>query len=497
MRLLPPLVTPAGVFALPLWDRTAEQLIGALLTTDPRRREERLEAVLGEDASLALWTVCRAAQSGQTDARDAGQLARWLAGTVVAELLWSDSAWPSSAIPAAGAFDAWADLAAKSAAVALRSATIAEREGLDLPRAHLLGLLHAGPLWFASGEAGGNRILDAGVLPAWLTEDLNAIGTDKTGRVVSPADAVAAAARAEAGNASQSADGGTYELSAGVAPETHARDRWRLNAGAAEQLQVLTHWLRRLERLKKREQQFEPALEAAKLESLKELAYGAGHEINNPLANISARAQTLLAGERDPDRRRMLASIHTQAFRAHEMIADMMLFARPPQPKLESVDLVPLLTAVGEELAPLAREQNTQLAMNLPSGPLKARVDPTQIAVAARALCVNALEALVSGGRVELALSLAAARNGHPENSTLPSENIQIAVSDNGPGIPPEVRRQMFDPFYSGREAGRGLGFGLSKCWRIVTMHGGQIDVETSPGNGARLIIWLPSSQGP
>ena len=70
---------------------------------------------------------------------------------------------------------------------------------------------------------------------------------------------------------------------------------------------------------------FEQRLEREKLEALKELAYGASHEINNPLANIAARAQTLLDDEIDPERRRKLLAIHRQALRAHEMIADLML----------------------------------------------------------------------------------------------------------------------------------------------------------------------------
>ena len=84
---------------------------------------------------------------------------------------------------------------------------------------------------------------------------------------------------------------------------------------------------------------FDRAVEHAKLEALKEFAYGAGHEINNPLANISARAQTLLKEESDPEHRQKLAAINTQAFRAHEMIADLMLFARPPELKPERIEL--------------------------------------------------------------------------------------------------------------------------------------------------------------
>ena len=68
----------------------------------------------------------------------------------------------------------------------------------------------------------------------------------------------------------------------------------------------------------------------------------------------------------------------------------------------------------------------------------------------------------------------------------------EVLVADDGPGIKPEERRHLFDPFYSARQAGRGLGFGLSKAWRIVTGHGGSIEVESEPGEGAVFVIKLP-----
>jgi signal transduction histidine kinase len=78
--------------------------------------------------------------------------------------------------------------------------------------------------------------------------------------------------------------------------------------------------------------------------------------------------------------------------------------------------------------------------------------------------------------------------------STSPAKNsIEITVADNGPGIPPEIRDKIFEPFFSGREAGRGLGLGLAKCWRIVTLHGGQIEVRDTPGGGATFVVRLPA----
>jgi len=67
-----------------------------------------------------------------------------------------------------------------------------------------------------------------------------------------------------------------------------------------------------------------------------------------------------------------------------------------------------------------------------------------------------------------------------------------LTIADNGPGITAEERRHIFDPFFSARQAGRGLGMGLSKCWRIVTNHGGSVEVESQPGQGATFRIRLP-----
>src|SRR6476659_2739902 len=124
---------------------------------------------------------------------------------------------------------------------------------------------------------------------------------------------------------------------------------------------------------------FAATLEAAKLRALYHFAYGLSHEINNPLANIATRAQTLLVDEKDAERRRRLATIVQQAFRAHEMIADLMLFAHPPKMHPREVDVVRLVDTVVVELQEQAREQGTALLRAGDSTPLLAKVDPTQI----------------------------------------------------------------------------------------------------------------------
>lgn len=208
---------------------------------------------------------------------------------------------------------------------------------------------------------------------------------------------------------------------------------------------------------------------AAKLESLAEFAAGAGHEINNPLAVISGRAQLLLRGETDPERRRDLAIIHMQAMRVHEMIADMMLFARPPAPKPAPCDVAKLVDRACETLRAKAATLELKIERVGPSEPTnantEANVDGEQITVAVRAIIDNALNAMRPGGRAAITVS-----------SDLGA--VEIVIVDDGPGIPEAEREHLFDPFFSGRQAGRGLGMGLAKAWRIVTNHGGTIEVD-------------------
>jgi signal transduction histidine kinase len=232
-------------------------------------------------------------------------------------------------------------------------------------------------------------------------------------------------------------------------------------------------------RLNDLETKFAETLEREKLEAMAEFAAGAGHEINNPLTVIAGRAQLLLRGETDPERRHALALMNAQAMRIYEMIADMMLFARPPQPNLERFDAVKLLDDLLGDFQANAASQETLLTRSGAREPVEIEADPTQITVAVRALLQNALESLGNGGTIEVDVQ---ASDGE----------LQISVRDDGPGISDLERPHIFDPFYSARQAGRGLGLGLSKCWRIVTNHGGKVEVESTPGHGAKFKMIFP-----
>lgn len=233
--------------------------------------------------------------------------------------------------------------------------------------------------------------------------------------------------------------------------------------------------------------EFKQRLHEEKLASVKQLAYGASHEINNPLANIATRAQTMLTGEQDPEKRHKLSVIYEQAMRAHEMISDMMLFAHPPAIKRNHVSLRLLMSRLVNELKPVTEAAPwIEFSVYVGAGVDKVYVDPTQISVAIKNLIKNSFEALSASNkrknRIEVRVD--AFKRG-----------IQVSVWDNGPTIKSEVAHHMFDPFYSGREAGRGLGFGLSKVWTIAKQHGGELRYDLGSSDGTLFVLTIPAKR--
>ncbi|MGH7193514.1 MAG: sensor histidine kinase, partial [Candidatus Saccharimonadales bacterium] len=185
------------------------------------------------------------------------------------------------------------------------------------------------------------------------------------------------------------------------------------------------------------------------------------------------------------ERRRELAVMNSQAMRVFEMISDMMLFARPPKPQLAPCNLTAIVDQVLAELAAKIFERKTTIQRAGDCEPIELTADAVQLAVALRALFDNAINAMGRGGTLTIRIDRRA--NEHEDQ-----EQAIITIRDTGPGISAEARRHLFDPFYSGRRAGRGLGMGLAKCWRIVTNHGGTIEVESEAEQGATFTIRLP-----
>jgi signal transduction histidine kinase len=231
-------------------------------------------------------------------------------------------------------------------------------------------------------------------------------------------------------------------------------------------------------------------LDAAKANALAEFAAGAGHEINNPLATIAGRIQILLRDEVDGSRRQNLATIGAQALRIRDMIGDLILFGRPPAPRPQRLLLNEAATTVVERFAERARSLSCHLAFSA-AGPVIASADATQLEIVLSELIRNSLDAIEVSGSItgEIRVGL--------ERSTTGTKSCAVlSVTDNGPGLSDRDRENLFDPFYSGRHAGRGLGFGLCKCWRIVTEHGGAIEVDSIPQVATTFRVSWPDDCG-
>ncbi|MAT15448.1 MAG: hypothetical protein CMJ46_09275 [Planctomyces sp.] len=221
-------------------------------------------------------------------------------------------------------------------------------------------------------------------------------------------------------------------------------------------------------------------LQELKLASLAEFAAGAGHEINNPLATISGRAQLLLKEETDPERREMLSNIGAQALRIRDMIGDLMLFGRPPAPNLESVSLSEV---VEEVTLSLMKQHGERIRIDYePSCEVVLQADQAQLELVVRELIENGLQNTAEGESPQVSILT---RMGF-------DNGVQIQFASPGSRLSALDEQHLFDPFYSGRQAGRGLGFGLSKAWQIVHQHAATISVRHGKTGGTTVTLHWP-----
>lgn len=222
-------------------------------------------------------------------------------------------------------------------------------------------------------------------------------------------------------------------------------------------------------------------LQHLKLKALAEFAAGAGHEINNPLAVISGQGQYLLGRETDPARQSPLRAIIRQAERIHHILTDLMHFAKPPVPAVKTFDVRHVLAGLMDEYRWKAEPKNLQLEHISAERAANVTGDPDMVRTAIACLLRNALEAAPAGGWIRATL-----RAG---------QTVQIEVEDSGAGPNPAHRDHLFDPFFSGRTAGRGRGLGLPTAWRFAQENGGEVRFDPTPDSPARFVLSLPAAQ--
>jgi two-component system sensor histidine kinase PilS (NtrC family) len=217
------------------------------------------------------------------------------------------------------------------------------------------------------------------------------------------------------------------------------------------------------------------------LAQLGQMAAVVAHEIRNPLGSIVMAARQL-AGESLPpeDRDLVLKILRDESQRLNETLTNFLSYARPRPLKLERADLNAMVSDVarivaGDGSGGLAIET----AFDASLAPF--RFDPDQIRQVAWNIALNAAQALEGKGRVRL---LTGRRQGF----------AFLRVEDEGPGIAPEAREELFRPFRTTKSHGTGLGLAIAD--RIVRAHGGRIEIESAPGEGVAFTVFLPTAQG-
>lgn len=222
-----------------------------------------------------------------------------------------------------------------------------------------------------------------------------------------------------------------------------------------------------------------------KLASLGVLAAGVAHEIRNPLTAIKFRLFSLKQalpeglGENED-----VAVINNEINRLERIVKDFLQFARPSQPEAKLVPVESILSEVRDLLRTVLDQKSIELKLEADDATL-VKVDRQQIQQVLINLVQNAAESIGQNGTITLRVRREGVSPGAPEQPM-----VTIDVADTGKGIPPDVEKRIFDPFFSTKEGGTGLG--LSIASRIIEKHGGFIHYSTEPNRGTTFSLVLP-----
>ncbi|HEX6731103.1 MAG TPA: ATP-binding protein, partial [Pyrinomonadaceae bacterium] len=229
---------------------------------------------------------------------------------------------------------------------------------------------------------------------------------------------------------------------------------------------------------------------AEKLAAVGRLAAGVVHEINNPLATISACAESLERRVQEgtfgnspdvEDLKEYLGLIRSEAFRCKTITMGLLDFSRTRASEHITVDLGDVINSAARLLSHQKRNADVDVRIEVAESLAPISGDPGQLQQAIIALATNALDAMPERGVLTIA-----ARNQ--------TDAVVVDVIDTGVGIPTDNLPKIFEPFFTTKEVGRGTGLGLAVCYGILTEHGGTLDVQSSVGYGTTFTITLPAT---
>jgi two-component system cell cycle sensor histidine kinase/response regulator CckA len=259
---------------------------------------------------------------------------------------------------------------------------------------------------------------------------------------------------------------------------------------------AITHFIAIKEDITERLQLEAQYRQSQKMEAIGQLAGGVAHDFNNLLTVIMGNTDLLLSDTSANDPKRgPLTDVRTAAERAADLTRQLLAFSRKQilEPKL--VDVHEVVSGIEKMLRRLIGE-DVELATDLAADPSWVKVDPSQLEQVVMNLAMNARDAMPRGGR--LTIRTRTLDPGEPVDlEETASPKVAISISDTGTGIPLEVKTHLFEPFFTTKGIGKGTGLGLATVFGIVKQSGGDITVESEPGEGATFTVILPSQPAP
>ena len=237
------------------------------------------------------------------------------------------------------------------------------------------------------------------------------------------------------------------------------------------------------------QRQREAVHQSEKLAAMGSLLAGVAHELNNPLSVVVGRTALLLQGTIDPVVTTQARAIAAAAERCARIVRSFLEIARRRPPARRAVAPGTLIADVMALLDYGLRAAGIAVEVSVEPDLPELWADPDQLAQVLINLVVNAQQAL-AGSAEPRRLAVRARRLGTPEE-------VELAVADNGPGIAPELRGRVFDPYFTTKPAGEGTGLGLAMSLSHVRAHDGRLSIEATPGGGATFVVRLPVAPPP
>lgn len=237
-------------------------------------------------------------------------------------------------------------------------------------------------------------------------------------------------------------------------------------------------------------------LQAQRLEAMGQVAGGIAHDFNNLLTVMIGYSAILKRRLHEPDDLRVLDSIETAASRAAALTQQLLGFTRRQLDDVVVLDLVELVRDLHAVLDRVAGPAIT-VDLRLPSRPVTVQADASSVEQTVLNLAINARDAMERGGKLTISVDeIALDSNGCRSLGVEQGGYARLVVSDDGPGMLPEVLARCLDPFYTTKEKGKGTGLGLPTAYGQAVERGGTLTIASSPGEGTVVTVLLPSGTG-